>query len=257
MRRKPSNNRVWSDDQLILPYAKINGDIAHVYNIRNFKYNTEHDYEKGYYNKTFKLNDIKSVYYILEPFRGVRGAAHTFLSFEFKNGEFIAISIEIRKRKGDKFSPIKGLFRKYEIMYVIGDERDLVGLRANHRKDPVRIYPLKISKEKTRTLFLDMLKRANKLKEKPEFYNTVTNTCLTNILKHTKKISKNKIPYGLKILLPEKSDHLLHKLGFINTNLSIKNARKKFLINRLAKKHKDDPDFSLRIRRLVEIKKSD
>ncbi len=247
-RQKPSNNRDWSPDQQILPYAKINKNIAHVYNIRNFKYKTENNYKKEYYNKEFNLDEIISAYYILEPFRGYRGAAHTFLSFEFKNNEFIAISIEVRKKKGDKFSAIRGMFRGFEIMYVIGDEKDLIGLRANHRKDPVHVYPIKISQEKTRALFLDMLERANKLKEKPEFYNTVTSTCLTNIIKHTHKVSKKRIPYGLKIFLPEKSDHLLHKLDFFDTKLPIEEARKKFLINDLAKKHANDPDFSVKIR---------
>ncbi len=247
-RRKPSNEKNWSLDQKILPYSKFTKNEVRIFNIRNFKYTNEHDYKKRYYDKTFNLDNIKSVYYILEPFRGIKGAAHTFLSFEFENNEFIAISIEIRKKKGDKFSPIKGMFRKYEIMYVIGDEKDLIGLRANHRKDFVRVYPLKISAGKTRALFLDMLNRANKLKEKPEFYNTITNTCLTNILKHTHKISGKKIPYSLKILLPEKSDHLLHKLGFIKTKLSLEKARQRFLINKLAKKHASDPDFSVKIR---------
>ena len=248
VRRKPSNNRAWSADQKILPYTKFNGNKAHIYNIRNFKYKTEHDYKKQYYDKIFNLDDIKSAYYILEPFRGYKGAAHTFLSFEFKNDEFIAISIEIRKKGGDKFSAIKGLFKGFEIMYVIGDERDLIGLRANHRKDKVYVYPINMSKEKIRNLFLDMLKRANKLKEKPEFYNTVSNTCLTNILKHTNNLSQKKIPYSLKILLPEKSDYLLHKFGFFKTKLSIEKAREKFLINDLAKKYADDPDFSIKIR---------
>ena len=219
-----------------------------IYNIRNFKYKTEHEYKEQYYDKTFNLDNIKSAYYILEPFQGLKGAAHTFLSFEFKNNEFIAISIEVRKKKGDKFSAIKGLFKGFELMYVIGDERDLVGLRANHRKDSVYIYPVKISKEKTRVLFSDMLNRANKLKEKPEFYNVITNTCLTNILRHTKKVYKKRIPYGLKVFMPEKSDHLLHKSGFIDTELPIEKARKKFLINELAEKHADDPDFSAKIR---------
>jgi len=248
VRRKPSNNRNWSPDQRVLPYAKFNGNNVEVRNIRNFKYKTAHNYEERYYNKTFNINEIKAVYYILEPFRGLRGVAHTFLSFEFKNDEFIAISIEIRKKKGDRFSLIRGMFKGFEIMYVIGDERDLIDLRVNHRKDKVHIYPMKISKEKTQDLFLDMLKRANKLKDKPEFYNTITNTCLTNIVNHTKKASKKNIPYGLNILLPEKSDHLLHKIGFLNTKLSIKMAREKFLINKLAEEHAGDPDFSVKIR---------
>jgi len=247
-RRKPSNDRDWSPDQRILPYVNIVGNNAHIHNIRNFKYKTEYDYEKQYYDKVFNLDNIKSAYYVLEPFKGLGGAAHTFLSFEFENNEFIAISIEVRKKNRDTFSAIRGMFRGFEIMYVIGDERDLIGLRANHRKDSVYVYPIKISREKTRGLFLDMLNRANKLKEKPEFYNTITNTCLTNILRHTKKISGKKIPYGLRVFLPEKSDYLLHKLGFINTKLPIEKARKKFLINNLAKKYADDPDFSAKIR---------
>ncbi len=247
-KRKPSNNKKWSPDQRVLPYAQIDKEFVYIYNIRNFKYKTEDDYEEQYYNKKLKLSNIKSAYYILEPFRGTIGAAHTFLSFEFKNNEFIAISVEIRKKKGDKFSPIKGMFRWFEIMYVIGDERDLIGLRANHRKDPVHVYPLKISHKKMLNLFVDILKRTNKLKEKPEFYNTITNTCLTNIIKHTNKISKKKISYGLKIFLPEKSDHLLHKIGLIDTKLSIEMARKKFLINNLAKKYANNKNFSVKIR---------
>lgn len=253
IRRKPSNNRNWSPDQKILPFADFNKNKVLIHNIRNFKYKTEHNYEKKYYDKVFNLDEIKSVYYILEPFRGLKGAAHTFLSFEFKDNNFLAISVEVRKKVNEKFAPIRGMFRKFEIMYVIGDEKDLVGLRATHRKDSVRIYPLKVSKEKTRLLFTDMLKRANKLREKPEFYNTITNTCLTNILKHANKISKKKIPYSFKIFLPEKSDSLLHKLGLMDTKLSLERARKKFLINNLAKKHADDLDFSVKIRDLRNI----
>jgi len=248
VRRKPSNDKNWSSDQRILPYSKIIENKAFIYNIRNFKYKAEHDYKEQYYDKAFNLDEIKSAYYILEPFRGYKGAAHTFLSFEFKNNEFIAISVEIRKKKGEKFSAAKGLFKGFEIMYVIGDERDLIGLRANHRKDPVYVYPIKISREKTRGLFLDILKRANKLKEKPEFYNVITNNCLTNILKHAKKASGKKIPYGVDVFMPENSDHLLHKSGFLDTKLPLEKIRKRFLINNLAEKHANDPDFSVKIR---------
>ena len=46
----------------------------------------------------------------------------------------------------------------------------MVGLRAVHWDDPVYVFPLKTGKDRTRALFVDMLERANKLKESPEFY---------------------------------------------------------------------------------------
>src|SRR3989344_4409039 len=114
----PSNNREWSPDQAVLPYAEIEENLVNIRNIRNFSYTTPTDYEKSYYDKTFDLNKIKGVHYIVEPFSGYKGAAHTFLSFEFEGDDFVAISVEIRKEKGESFSALKGLFKQYEITYV-------------------------------------------------------------------------------------------------------------------------------------------
>ena len=86
--RKPSNNRNWSQDQAILPHAEISDNLVHVFNIRNFKYSSEFEYEKRFYNKVFDLNKIKKAYYIVVPFSSIRGIAHTLLSFEFEGDNF-------------------------------------------------------------------------------------------------------------------------------------------------------------------------
>jgi hypothetical protein len=248
----PSNDRQWSTDQAVLPYADIEGDLVHIYNIRNFEYTTPADYEVNYYDKTFNLNKIKAVYYVVEPFSGFQGAAHTFLSFEFEGDNFVSISVEIRKEKGEEFSAIKGVLKQYEIMYVIGDERDLIKLRSNYRNDLVYVYPIKTTKEKIRSLFLDMITRTNKLKTEPEFYNTLTNACTINIIKHVNKISPNKIPFSIEAILPENSDRVAYKLGLLDTDLPFEEARKRFLINDRAKKYADSPDFSVKIREFEE-----
>ncbi len=144
---KPSNNRDWADDQKVLAYAEINKNLVTIHNIRNFDYESTTKYTPHYYDKTFDLEKIKSVDFILEPFSEFAGAAHTFLSFGFENDEYLAISIEIRKEKGEEFSATKGLFNKYEIMYVVADERDAIKLRSNYRKDKVYIYPAKTTKK--------------------------------------------------------------------------------------------------------------
>ncbi len=248
---KPSNDRVWTEDQSVLAYAEINKNLVTIFNIRNFSYTTTEDYIKDYYDKTFDLNKIKKVWYIVEPFSGIPGSAHTFLSFEFEDEEFVSVSVEIRKEKGESFHPIKGLFNQYELMYVIADERDVVKLRSNYRKDPTYIYPAVATTEKARELFLDIIKRVNSLKERPEFYNTVTNTCTTNIAKHINNITPKKVPFfSFRILFPANSDKLAYDLKMLDTNLSFEEARARFYINDRAEKYVDSPDFSIKIREI-------
>ena len=245
---QPSNDRVWSTDQAILPYAEINGNLVNIHNIRNFSYRTTNDYTPAYYDKTFDLDKIKSVYYVVEPFSGFLGAAHTFLSFEFEENNFVSISVEIRKEKGESFSAFKGILRQYELMYVIADERDVLKLRTNYRKDKVFVYPVNTTKEKMRALFLDMINRANGLKDSPEFYNTITNTCTTNIMRHVNKISPHRIPLSLKVLMPKYSDELAYKLELIDTSLPLEQIRTKYGVNERAEIYDNDPEFSARIR---------
>lgn len=244
----PSNDRNWNDDQEVLAYAEIDGDLVHIKNIRNFTYRSTTDYTPGYYDKTFDVRTMKNVYYIVEPFGGIPGSAHTFLSFEFEGDNFVAISVEIRKEEGETFSPLKGLFRRYELMYVVADERDVIKLRSNYRNDLVYVYPARTTHTKMGALFLDMIKKVNKLAEEPEFYNTITNTCTTNIADHINTISPERVPFSFRIILPGKSDELAYELGLIDTELSFEDARERFFINDRALKYADDQDFSVKIR---------
>lgn len=245
---RPSTTRDWNEDQKVLQTVEVKDNFITVKNVRNFTYRSTSDYTPGYYDKTYDLNKLKKVYFIVEPFSGYVGAAHTFLSFEFEDNVFVSISVEIRKEKGESFSAVKGLLRQYELTYVIADEKDVVKLRSNYRKDQVYVYPVKADLEKSKTLFLSMIQRADKLAKDPEFYNTLTNTCTTNIASHVNDITSNRVPFNLAILFPANSDHLAYDLGLIDTDLSFDEARKKFLINEKAEKYADDENFSVKIR---------
>ena len=245
--KAPSNDREWSPDQQVLPYAEFKGDEVTVLNIRNFTYQSTTDYEPNYYDRTFNLNDLQSIDYIVEPFGSI-GAAHTFVSFGFSTGDYLAISVEIRKEIGESFSPVRGVMRTYELMYVVADERDAVKLRTNYRKDDVYLYPVNTTKEKMQRLFIDMLTRANTLKEQPEFYNTLTNTCTTNIADHVNEITPSRIPWDLRLLFPENSDELAYELGLLDKSIQLEELRKQHLINEKAEKYADSVDFSKLIR---------
>ncbi|MCK9351638.1 MAG: DUF4105 domain-containing protein [Candidatus Paceibacterota bacterium] len=249
LRKLPSLDRDWSPDQKILPSAefKASGKII-IRNIRHVSYQTAKEYTVSYYDREFDLDKLKKVWFFLVHFTGYRGAGHSFLSFEFEDDVFIAISIEIRKKRGESYSAMKGLFRQFEIMYVIADERDVVRLRTDHHKDNVFLYPLKLSKERSQALFCDMLKRSNAIAQTPEFYHSVSNACFKNIVDHINNVLPGKMPFDYRIIFPENADRYAHALDLIDTNLPISEARKKHLINPFAEKYADDPDFSQRIR---------
>ncbi|MEZ5461641.1 DUF4105 domain-containing protein [Dokdonella sp.] len=244
----PSNERDWSPDQQRLATAEFSGDSVRVRNVRNAYYRSTTDFDVHWEDRTYDLRKLESVWYIVEPFATWRGPAHTFLSFGFGNGEYVAISVEIRKERGESFSPLLGLLRQYELTYIVGDERDLIGLRANHRHDDVYFYPMRATQAAARALFVSMLERANALALQPEFYNTLTSTCTSNIVDHVSLIAPEPIPYSYKIMLPAYSDDLAYDLGLIDTDLPREQFRSAFRINDLALEHADNADFSEAIR---------
>jgi len=247
--REPSNDRDWSTDQTVLPWFRMDGPLVTIHNIRNYHYTAEDRYTPAYYNKTFDLRKLDSAWFFVEPF-GKMGAAHTFVSFGFEDRDFVAISIEIRKEKGESFSALRGLLREYEVMYVVGDERDLVKLRTNHRQDEVFLYRIRTTPERRTAMFLSMLLRANVLRDRPEFYNTLTNTCTTNLVEHVNTIVPERIPFRPAVLLPASSDRLAYDLGLIDTKRGFDETRTAARINDLARRYADAPDFSRKIRGL-------
>jgi hypothetical protein len=248
--KHPSNHRDWSSDQAILPWAEIDGPRVTLHNIRFCTYRTAQDYDVAHYDRAFDLTTLRSVDYIVEPFARWRGPAHTFVSFGFDGPEYVAVSIEIRKVRGQSFSAWRGLFRAYEIMYVFGDERDLIKLRTNYRRDQVYLYPLRARPEGARQLFLDMIGKANRLRSRPEFYNTLTNNCTIGLMRHINGVIKRNVPFSFRLLLPGYSDRLAYELGWIATELPFEEARRRHHINERALRYANDPAFSRRIRDL-------
>lgn len=245
---RPTNTADWSLDQQVLPSAVISGNVVTIDNVRNFRYTSENDYTPNYYTRDYDVSKIKSVDYIVEPFGDFSGAAHTFLSFGFEDGKYVAISVEIRKKKGQSFSPWLTFLKQYELMYVVADEQDVVKLRTNYRKDNVYMYPTRIDQVHAKQLFLSMIQRVNELHDKPEFYNLFTNTCTTNIVRHVNEISEVKVPFSYRVLMPGYSDKLAYDLGLLDTTLLYDKIRERYKINDKAMKYADDQNFSIKIR---------
>ena len=156
----PSNSRDWQADVAVLPRATIQGDRVTLHNIRNFTYRTDTDFTPGYYDKTFELARLSSVDLIAVYWMG-DAIAHIMLSFGFGGTDYVAFSIETRKEKNEDYSTIKGFFKQYELMYIAGDERDLIRVRTDYRdpQEDVYVYRLRMPPERARLLFLEYVEQ--------------------------------------------------------------------------------------------------
>jgi hypothetical protein len=246
---KPSLHRDWSPDQVLMPRIDFLDDgKIHIRNIRNINYRTTRDYDLDHYDREINIDDLDSAWLVISPFASL-GAAHAFLSFGFTDGTFMAISIEIRRKKGQKFNPVKAFMRQFEMMYVLADELDVIRVRTNCIKYTVRLFPVQAEKSTIQAVFIDVLKRAEKLGKKPEFYNTLWNNCTTNIIKHTRRFSQKPIPFwNIRYLFPENLDQIAYRLNIIDTHLSYDAAREHFDITAHAQAADGLPDFSKAIR---------
>ena len=245
----PSQDRDWAPEYTKPAYATINGDLVTFHNIRNFDYRTETDFTPRYYTKTFDLRQLDSVDVIASYWMG-DAIAHIFLSFGFSGKDFIAISIETRRQRHQSYSTVAGFFKQYELFYVVADERDLIRLRTNYRKDPpedVYLYRTRAPADNARRLFLDYIREINSLAEKPEFYNALTTNCTTSILTHT-RVNQGNLPLSWKVLLSGYVPQYLYERAAIDTSLPFEELKQRSHINAAAQPANQAPDFSQRIR---------
>ena len=247
-KRVPSNDRDWIPELKVLATAEIDGDKVRIHNVRNAEFFSYRDCIVDYYDKTYDLAKIKSVDFIMIPFNDNRAIAHTLLSFGFEGGDYVGVSAEVRLEKGEVYDATIGLFHQFELMYVVADERDLLPVRAEYRNVDVLLYRTTATPEQARKLFVDVLKRVNQLHDHPEFYDTLSNNCTTNIVRHINAIAPEKIPYDYRVLLPGYADNLAYELGLIDNSRPFADVRRSARINDLILRYKDDPHFSQRIR---------
>jgi hypothetical protein len=247
--RRPSNQRTWVSEQAVLPRIRFEGSTVHIDSLRNFRYTAADSFTVDYDSRSYDLDRLTGVWFVLTPFaKSWRGPAHSFLTFGFGDSQFVAISVEARKEPGERYGPLSGMLRKYELMYVIGDERDLIGQRAAFQEYPVYLYPVAARPEKIRELFVAMLERANRLRQQPEFYHTLTNNCTSNIVDQVNRIVPDAVPASWKTVFPGYIDEVGLRLGLIDSRLEIAGARERYRINQAARRAITAPDFSHRIR---------
>lgn len=231
-----------------LAWVESSGSRIKLHNVRNNQYLTESEFIPTYYDREFDISQIRSVDYVVVPFKTQPNLAHTMLSFGLDDGSYISVSAEVRKEVGESYSVWRGLGREYELMYVVGDERDLVKLRSNFRGDDVYAYPTVANADQSQQLFTSVMNRVNQLAAKPEFYNTITNNCTTNIRRHINELKPNRIANAWQVLLPGHSDQYAYDLGLLDQRIPFQDLKALAHVNQLAARADPAANFSAQIR---------
>ena len=244
----PRGERTYVPEQAVLPRIERRGDSVRIAGVRAFRYAADTVLRRQYVTREHDLGAVRAVWYAVSPFASWRGPAHAFLSFEFADSTYLSVSVEARKEVGENYSPVRGLLRRYELMYVIGDEADVIGLRTNGWGDPVYLYPTTATPEQARRLLERLLERAAALSERPEYYNTVTNNCATNLADALNAIAPRRVPWHVSLVLPGYSDMYAWRRGLLAIEGSPESVRERYRINARALAA-GEGDFSRVIRR--------
>jgi hypothetical protein len=242
----PRQDRPWLPDVARPAYAEIEGDRVTLHNVRDFTYRSETDYEPRWETRTLDLAKLEGVDLFLS-YWGPTLIAHTIMSWQFSDGQHLAVSIETRKEEGEAYSALKGFFRQFELYYVVADERDVVALRTNHRGEQVFLYRLAAPPERARRVLLTYLEHINELAAEPRWYNALTHNCTTSIRLNVQQAGGS-IPWDWRFLVNGRADELLYERGSVNRALPFAELRARSDVTSRARAAGDGPDFSARIR---------
>ena len=251
----PRHDRGWKLDYAVMPRVEIEGNEATIHDLRDFRYgkvksadDTE-NVQVAYDTRTYDLRGLESLWLVLESFSRFDAVAHTLLSFGFSDGRYLAISIEARIPKGERYDLLRGLFRTFELIYLFGDERDLIARRAKVLDHDVYLYPIHATPEVTRRLLLSYLRAADRLIQQPRFYNSVFDNCTSGIVKHLVEVDPSIMSrYTVAQVAPGWSDRILYNKGLIDTDLPFEKLRSHFNVKEKATELATDPNFSKKIR---------
>ena len=227
---RPSNNRVWDPDHAKVADVRIVDEHVTISNFRNSSYRSELDYDPRFETKQFPMSSLESVWLIVQKFSAAEGLAHVFLSFGLKQEsvpEYFCISVEVRRELGETYSPLRGLYRTYELTHVVGSEQDLIGVRTVHRPDDrVWLFRINATPEQSQELFVQFAERIQELRSQPQFYHSLLNNCANGITGLTYNLTPEPINWlDSRIVLPGYSADFAFEYGLIGDRGGGQNLR--------------------------------
>ena len=212
---EPGLDREWVADCVKHGSATFKGSKVSLKNVRDFSWKNKREHDSNWINTKVDIDEIVDVWFVIDHFHKIKGLAHTMLTFEFSDGQFITFSFETRREVGERYHPWNGLWRAYELYLLVATEKDALHLRTNARNHKVHLFRVQTPPGKDKALFNALCDRLNSLAETPEWYHTLGKTCTTAIVDQVNLITPGRIPRMWRTLLPGHSARAAWKLKLI------------------------------------------
>ncbi|WP_419190828.1 DUF4105 domain-containing protein [Saltatorellus ferox] len=222
----PRLDRSWAEDHAQAPSVALDGDLVTIGDFRSFRHSEDGQIEARWESRTFDLGTLEGCDYIVVPFPENPKLAHTMVSFRFAEGPNLALSVEARREVGEAYSVVRALFRQYELIYVIGNEEDLLGSRLFARGDALYLHPVVADVAVVRSFLVDLLMTAAELHGTPRWYHTLRSNCTTSLVQSFERARGERLPWDLRILLPGGSDELVYDLGILESTRPFADLRR-------------------------------
>ena len=224
--RQPSHDREWREDFAVLPEVSILGNDFTIDHVRDWQYGLDTIALKEYTSVTNTIDNLETVWFLLEPFGSWDGVAHSFFLFDFKDGQSLSLSIEARSTVDEEYGAFRGLFKQYELMYMWGTREDFLNRRTLYLNHDVYMYPLLLSDEMAQKLLEDTLLETQSIESTPVFYNTFFTNCTNVLADHADRLSPGFIPYlSFARVLTGYADELLYEKKLIPHEQSFEEVR--------------------------------
>ncbi len=242
----PRADRDWAFDVQRGVKAEVAGDIVTLRDIRDFEWITKDTAQERWTGGTYDLKKLQTVDMLTSVWDNP-GIAHLLVSFGFEGGEHVVFSVEIRREADELFSEIGGFFHQFELVLIGATERDIVKLRTNHRKEEVSLFAIDLTPGQRREFFMAYVTLAQRLEERPEFYNTLTANCTTMVYQLATVVNPD-LPFDWRIVMSGHLPELIKDLGLLAGDGPIEDHRRAALITPRAQATEDSADFSQAIR---------
>lgn len=180
----PRQDRDWYPYLSHTPQVEISDTSFSVAPVSDWSYVFERETSTTYLpSASYDFDQLRAVWFMLEPQPGSQLAAHTLLLFEFEGDRLLGLTIEARREQGEEYSALRGQFNAFELIYIWATARDLLVRRATMLDHEVFVYPVSITDEQNRNLLRRLLARSQSLSHTPRYYNTVVSNCTNELAK--------------------------------------------------------------------------
>lgn len=230
MRLRPRQDRVWEPTAAVLPRVIRTGDVFTIENVRNFEYRTLDDYVQKFETRAYRLANLRGLEIVFFTW-GSPWMNHPAFIFDFGEDGRICMSIEVRFRKGQKYSVVRSLYRQQELIFLAADERDVILRRTKYAQgEGGYLYRFIADLSEIRAAFLDYVDAINSLYDTPRWYHALFANCTTSFY----RLANSRWRLDWRVFVNGRLDRALYSAGRLDHSVPFPELRRRAYLNDIA-----------------------